>query len=336
MFVTVLLSMIILLVHRCMCLRFPISMPYVRPQLPNHESYLCTGVAVQQDTELYITGFTPLASKHTVHHLMVIGCEAPVSGVEMNLWNCGGSLHETQLPSPGSTCPGSAASQVLYMWSLDADSLMFPDNVSLSVGGNSSIQHLVLQVHYISNLHIPSTGDQSGVVVEYQDTPTPYSAGIVSLHVHGVVPAGDTAQWDSACRLLGIAAVQPWAYLGHTHHHGRLVTGWRVAEDMTWSSLGRADPRHPQRFNSVTSHDLLYPGDILASRCVMQPDPDQHNEVKQGLSSNMEMCDFFLYFFTRREDIINSPVGQQCTNKGPPEVSWLTMGLKNIPEESFL
>ena len=52
-------------------LRFPITMPYVRPQLPNNESYLCTGVAVQQDTELFITGFAPLASQHTVHHLMV-------------------------------------------------------------------------------------------------------------------------------------------------------------------------------------------------------------------------------------------------------------------------
>ena len=28
-------------------LRFPVTMPYVSPQLPNEESYLCTGVAVQ-------------------------------------------------------------------------------------------------------------------------------------------------------------------------------------------------------------------------------------------------------------------------------------------------
>ena len=28
-------------------LRFPVTMPYVNPQLPNEESYLCTGVAVQ-------------------------------------------------------------------------------------------------------------------------------------------------------------------------------------------------------------------------------------------------------------------------------------------------
>ena len=52
------------------------------------------------------------SSSHTVHHLMVIGCEAPVTGLEVNLWNCGGSLAEAGLESPGTTCPGFRASQV--------------------------------------------------------------------------------------------------------------------------------------------------------------------------------------------------------------------------------
>ena len=84
--------------------------------------------------------------------------------------------------------------QVLYMWSLDGDSLLFPSDVSLSVGGDSGIQHLVLQVHYISNDMIPEHGDNSGVLVQYQTQPTGYSAGIVSLHVHGVVPGDNNNQ----------------------------------------------------------------------------------------------------------------------------------------------
>ena len=39
--------------------------------------------------------------------------------------------------------------QVLYMWSLDAGAMELPERVSLSVGGNTSIQHLVLQVSII-------------------------------------------------------------------------------------------------------------------------------------------------------------------------------------------
>ena len=313
-------------------LRFPITMPFISPSLPAGESYLCTGVAVDTEADLYITGFTPVASSSTVHHLMLIGCEAPVSGLRTNLWNCGGSLSEPGLESPGTTCPGSAASQVLYMWSLDAGPLIFPPSVSLTVGTNSSIRHLVLQVHYISKEAIPETGDTSGVVVEYQTEQTDLSAGIVSLHVHGSLPANSVSHWDSACRLLGTAPVQPWASLGHTHHHGRLVTGWTVSDNMDWTLLASTDPRQPQSFQPVRSGSTLYPGDILASRCLLQSHSEQ--VVVQGLASSMEMCDFFLYFWTRREDILNSPVGQQCTNKGPPEVSWTTMGLTNIPPES--
>ena len=139
-------------------LKFPLTMPYVHPRLPNSESYLCTGVAVDQDTPHYITGFTPTASRETVHHLMVIGCEYPVTNMEINLWNCGGTLREDGLQNPGGTCPGSSATQILFMWSLDAAGLDFPPDVSLTVGGNSSIQHLVLQVHYISNNLIPDMG----------------------------------------------------------------------------------------------------------------------------------------------------------------------------------
>ena len=79
--------------------------------------------------------------------------------------------------------------------------------------------------------------------MDYQTQPTSYSAGIVSLHVHGVVPSDDMAMWDSACRLVGQVPIQPWAYLGHTHKLGRLVTGWTVSDRMEWTLLGESDPR---------------------------------------------------------------------------------------------
>ena len=254
-----LLVLILSLVSHTQCLKFPLTMPYVHPRLPNKESYLCTGVAVDPETPLYITGFKPTASRETVHHLMVTGCEYPVSNVDMNLWNCGGTLSEAGLPNPGGTFPGSTATQILFMWSLDADGLDFPPDVSLTVGGNSSIQHLVVQVHYVSNEVIPYEGDTSGVIVDYQATPTDYSAGIVSLHVHGKIPAGGIAYWDSACRLLGSAPIQPWAFLGHTHHLGQLLTGWYVSENQTWTGLGKSNPKKPQKFNPIMNERILVP-----------------------------------------------------------------------------
>ena len=72
-------------------LRFPLTMPYVRPQLPQvtfcgtsgivdvclqvlvqGESYLCSGVAVDPSSELHITAFTPLASRDTVGQILIV------------------------------------------------------------------------------------------------------------------------------------------------------------------------------------------------------------------------------------------------------------------------
>ena len=92
------------------------------------------------------------------------------------------SLGEAGLESPGSTCPGAEASQVepeavkseafdpgveraeqvLFMWSLDAGEFRMPPNVSLAVGGNSTVQHLVLQVHCPSHFIGYNKGAEAG------------------------------------------------------------------------------------------------------------------------------------------------------------------------------
>ena len=38
---------LVTILHSSWGLRFPVTMPHVSPQLPNEESYLCTGVAVE-------------------------------------------------------------------------------------------------------------------------------------------------------------------------------------------------------------------------------------------------------------------------------------------------
>ena len=39
-----------------------------------------------------------------------------------------------------------------------------------AIGGDSPVQHLVLQVHYINFQHLPEHGDISGVDILYTDT----------------------------------------------------------------------------------------------------------------------------------------------------------------------
>ena len=52
------------------------------------------GQSLTSPPPLWCAGFSPLAVKETVHHMMLVGCSA---GVHLppgrdNLWNCGGSL----------------------------------------------------------------------------------------------------------------------------------------------------------------------------------------------------------------------------------------------------
>ena len=106
------------------------------------------------------------------------------------------------------------------------------------------------------------------MLVSYTDTPTAKTAGVVSLHVHGSIAPYSTALWDSACKLSGTGPVHPWAYLGHTHQYGRLVTAWRVRPSLqgdyinaTWDLVGGNNPALPQSFLMVDKNIVINPGD---------------------------------------------------------------------------
>lgn len=40
--------------------------------------------------------------------------------------------------------------QIIYAWARDAPKLLLPEGVGFKVGGDSPIQYLVLQVHYVN------------------------------------------------------------------------------------------------------------------------------------------------------------------------------------------
>lgn len=48
---------------------FPLLMPKARPQ--HAESYICTPVRLSDTQTFYVTGFTPNATAHTAHHMLV-------------------------------------------------------------------------------------------------------------------------------------------------------------------------------------------------------------------------------------------------------------------------
>ena len=134
-------------------------MPLVTPS--QNEVYLCTTVDVSKDKEnsFWIRGFEPKVNNRVVHHMALAGCfENPISSkfAPLNVWNCGGLNSNAAIDnafSVGSVCnerskqkTGTNIDTTLFLWSRNGSKLMLPKNVGFKFGGESRIQHFVLQV----------------------------------------------------------------------------------------------------------------------------------------------------------------------------------------------
>ena len=118
----------------------------------------------------------------------------------------------------------------------------------------------------------------------------------------------------------------------HTHSLGRVVSGWTVSPNMTWTLLGKADPQRPQMFYPVSGSGevVVRDGDRLAARCTMVSHRETFTWV--GPTASHEMCNFYLMYWVEGRRKLNQ---ERCYSVGPPVYSWdrlIIGGLSNIPD----
>ena len=323
---------------------YPVLMPRV---VPSHdEVYLCTVVDVSAaDSAFWVRGFEPRASMRNVHHMALAGCKDKPDKTRFNIWNCGANgnpiLDENYPVLP--VCPGGKVGDdtSIYLWSRNGSRIMLPEGVGFKMGKDTRIQFLVLQVHYLNVHEISrnSNGDTSGVYLYYTRTPQPKIAGMLSLHVNTRVPAMSRSFQEAACRIEENKPIHPFAYLVHTHHHGQVVSFWKVRRNLVgtdeWTLLGKRDPvLERQSFYPIEDSGRIYYGDSVALRCTMVNLTP--TEVRQGLASYDEMCDVYMMYWADPgddEDQENYLLqgANFCWSSGPPNVSWQALGLNNIP-----
>ena len=90
----------------------------------------------------------------------------------------------------------------------------------LRVGRNTDIKYLVLQVHYAHLDHIPATGDDSGVFLEFSHKPEPKTAGVYLMGTGGLSPPHSTTFFETACEIEDERPIHPFAFRVHTHALG--------------------------------------------------------------------------------------------------------------------
>jgi len=298
-------------------------MPGVQPH--SKDLYLCRSLKLNLDRDNYIVKFTPHASMHTAHHILLYGCLAP--GNDEEVWNCGEMTgHDDDEYKVGPVC--ASGSQIIYAWAHDAPELKLPEGVGFKVGGETPIMYLVVQAHYMHPLDAP---DYSGLTLHYTPEPMPKLASVLLMVTGGRIKAKSTENFETACLIDENVEMHPFAFRTHTHTHGKVVSGY-VIQDGKWTLLGKKSPQLPQMFYPIADSGLtIKQGDIVAARCTMVNDEDR--DIYIGSTGNDEMCNFYMMYWSDQSK--PSLSDNTCFSNGPPDYHWdTTGGLTDIPADA--
>ena len=301
--------------------------------------YICTSLKIANTSTKYITGFEPVATSTTAHHVLLVGCKNPAR--EETVFNCGvqGShtKRDARYQSASDPCEsGMGINQLLFTWSKDAPQLILPEDASIPVSGSdTNIDWLVLQVHYAHSDQTSIEGDNTGFIVHYTDVPTPKTVGLLGTFSYGDYPALATTHNEAACKITEDVIIHPFRYFAHTHGLGKVVSGWKVTQDMSWTLVGKHDPQLPNAFYSIDDAGFtMTKGDFLATRCTMVNTGDRL--VETGTTHTDEMCQYYIMYWVEGPKTLDMKI---CKSQGFPFYSWSSgfagrgVMLQNIPDE---
>ncbi|XP_066470899.1 peptidyl-glycine alpha-amidating monooxygenase isoform X3 [Tiliqua scincoides] len=285
-----------------------IRMPGVTPK--QSDTYLCMSLRLPVEEEAYVVDFKPRASMDTVHHMLLFGCNSPAS--DEDYWDC-----------DGGTCMDT--SNILYAWARNAPPTRLPKGVGFKVGGEKGSKYFVLQVHYGDvSAFKDKHKDCSGVTLHLTNQRQPMIAGMyLMMSVSTVIPPGEkVVNADIACHYK-MYPMHLFAYRVHTHHLGKVVSGYRV-RDGQWTLIGRQSPQLPQAFYPVENPVEIKYGDILAARCVFTGE-GRTSETYIGGTASDEMCNFYIMYYMEAKHAASYTT---CTQNINPEM------FRSIPQEA--
>ncbi|XP_032259815.1 peptidyl-glycine alpha-amidating monooxygenase isoform X5 [Halichoerus grypus] len=288
-----------------------IHMPGVTPK--QSDTYFCMSVRLPVDEEAFVIDFKPRASMDTVHHMLLFGCNMPSS--TGSYWFC-----------DEGTCTDKA--NILYAWARNAPPTRLPKGVGFRVGGETGSKYFVLQVHYgdISAFR-DNHKDCSGVSLHLTRLQQPLIAGMyLMMSVDTVIPPGEkVVNSDISCHYKKYP-MHVFAYRVHTHHLGKVVSGYRVRNGQ-WTLIGRQSPQLPQAFYPVEHPVDVSFGDILAARCVFTGE-GRTDATHIGGTSSDEMCNLYIMYYMEAKHAVSF---MTCTQNVAPDLFRTIPPEANIP-----
>ncbi|XP_031734299.1 peptidyl-glycine alpha-amidating monooxygenase isoform X1 [Anarrhichthys ocellatus] len=290
-----------------------IRMPGVVPT--ESDTYLCTAFSLPTSRDAYIVDFMPHANMDTVHHMLLFGCQTPVSS--SSYWDCGGVQ---------GTCEDEAS--IMYAWARNAPPTRLPKDVGFKVGRSSGMSHLVLQIHYGDvSAFKDHHRDCSGVTLRMTSKLQPFIAGIYLLMSVDtiILPGKRVTNADIACDYTSYP-IYPFAFRTHTHHLGKVVSGYRIREGK-WNLIGRQSPQLPQAFYPANEEVNVKYGDTIAARCVFTGEGRTFKTYIGGTSDD-EMCNFYIMYYMDSKHAIPY---MNCMESGTKDLFQHIPAEANIP-----
>jgi len=146
------------------------------------------------------------------------------------------------------------------------------------------------------------------------------------MSVDTVIPPGEkVVNSDISCHYKKYP-MHVFAYRVHTHHLGKVVSGYRVRNGQ-WTLIGRQSPQLPQAFYPVEHPVDVSFGDILAARCVFTGE-GRTDATHIGGTSSDEMCNLYIMYYMEAKHAVSF---MTCTQNVAPDLFRTIPPEANIP-----
>lgn len=226
-------------------------------------------------------GFTPVPNDR-LSHMIVIGCRSPAASppkdqdVHAPIWEYGSNYHESAAPinSTKGICSNGEDGPFLFQYALGDPPFHLPEGVGVPVGGDSSIQFLLLTIHFHETRDATQASiktDAGAIICMAPAASHIKPAGVMKLQALGSFPKGKTTKAEVACHIRSDIEMHVFAFHVHGHGISKVISGWKVdAKNGSWSLIGKLNPQLPTFYRPAQPGTVVIRrGDAVASRCTV-------------------------------------------------------------------
>jgi len=208
------------------------------------------------------------------------------------------------MPSSGHSCNFK---NVVAAWAIGGDSIHFPLEAGMPMGGADGFNHIMMEVHY-DNYDLAPFTDSSGVRLHFTESLRQHDLGVMAVGSGGpgiAIPPGNLQHdWNFECPQTCTDQLDTdmnvSSFFLHSHRVGRSIALRHVRDGQELPLLAE-EPYYDFNYQTQvakTPHTVVKPGDRLLLKCTY--DTSQRTDVTYGGASGQEeMCLAYLSYFPK-------------------------------------